>query len=65
MSDLSLLNKPLFAELEFEGLQSGGRGAAEPKAHKLRNQVKKKTTTANIVGYERTIRPGIRGSFWW
>ena len=48
LSDLSLLNAPLFAEWEFEGLQWGGRSAGQPKAHKLRNQVKKKTTTANI-----------------
>lgn len=65
LSDLNLLDKPLFAEWEFEGLQSCGRGARQPKAHKLRNQVKKKTTAANIVEYERTIPPGVRGSFWW
>jgi|GEM_PF-7088439 len=65
LSDLNLLNKQLFAEWEFEGLQLGGRVAGQPKAHKLRNQVKKKTTTARIMEYEWTIPPGVRGSFWW
>lgn len=65
LSDLDLLNTPLFTEWEFEGFQSGGQGAQQPKAQKPRNQVKKKTKTANIAGYERTISPGVRGSFWW
>ena len=65
MSDLNLLNKPLYTEWEFEGLQSSRRGAEQAKAHKLRNQVKKKTTTANIVEFGRAIPPGVRGSFWW
>jgi hypothetical protein len=65
LSDLNLLNQPLFAEWEFKGLQPASRGAEDPKAYKLGNQVKKKTTAANIVGYERTIPPGVRGSFWW
>lgn len=65
LSDLSLLNTPLFAEWEFEGLQWGGRSAGQPKAHKLRNQVKKKTTAANIMEFERAIPHRVRGSFWW
>jgi len=65
LSDLNLLNQPLFAEWEFKGLQPAGRGSEHPRAHKQRNQVKKKTTAANIMEYERTIPSGVRGSFWW
>ncbi len=65
LSDLDLLDKPLFAGWEFESLQSSGQDVGQTKARKPRNQAKKRTTTANIVGYERTIPPGVRGTFWW
>jgi hypothetical protein len=65
LPDLKLVNKPPYTEWEFEGLQSGGREVGQPKAQKVLNQVKKKTTIANIVEFERTIPSGVRGSFWW